>query len=64
MGIAAVLPSTHRDDRLVEDRESEKIGMQVAMDQNPAGNLSPNEEKEIVRYIIKDWKNSAEKMSG
>ncbi|NVM26402.1 MAG: DUF3883 domain-containing protein [Desulfobacterales bacterium] len=139
LGVAAVIPQLPRDDRLVEDREIEQIGMRVAMEfeikegrnpedvsiqnlgfdirstspdeefryievkararegqitltpnewlmanrlkeeywlyvvtnastqpelyliQNPSQELEPNEEVEIVRYIVRDWKASAAK---
>jgi len=31
--------------------------------QNPVENLKPSEEIEIVRYIIKDWEEKAEKVA-
>jgi superfamily II DNA or RNA helicase len=138
LGVAAVIPEVQVKDELKEDRELEKIGMQIAMEferangrvpedvssqnlgfdirsmgadgmryievktraregrialtpnewimanrlkdeywlyivvnatsspelytiQNPAEKLRPEEEIEIVRYIIRDWKNAAKK---
>lgn len=41
--------------------ENTASNLELYLIPNPAQNLNPSEEIEIVRYIVKDWKERAEK---
>ncbi|OQX87559.1 MAG: helicase [Candidatus Omnitrophica bacterium 4484_70.2] len=48
-----------QDDYYLYIVENAKTNPQLYIIQNPAKNLKPDEEVEIVRYVVKDWKNVA-----
>ncbi|HEC93617.1 MAG TPA: DUF3883 domain-containing protein, partial [Candidatus Atribacteria bacterium] len=49
-----------QDDYYLYIVENAKINPQLYIIQNPAKNLKPDEEIEIVRYVVREWKNVAE----